>query len=96
MSTTGVVDGATAPTHSSAQNAASHLIRRGRITCGADHMREPAGSGRASRDAACSGRASRPPRTTRTATQQRVHLTRFRGVHNRPGAQASMALEMIV
>eukprot|EP00964_Phaeocystis_antarctica_P045888 scaffold26459_cov55-Phaeocystis_antarctica.AAC.3 len=28
-----------APTHSSAQKAASHLIRRGRTTCGADHMR---------------------------------------------------------
>ena len=37
MSTIGVVDGATAPTHSKAQNAASHLIRRGRTTCGADH-----------------------------------------------------------
>ena len=37
--------------------------------------REPAGSGRASRDAACSGRPSRPPRTTRTAGQHRgVHL----------------------
>ena len=28
-----------APTHSSTQKAASHLIRRGRITCGADHVR---------------------------------------------------------
>ena len=28
-----------APTHSSTQKVASHLIRRGRITCGADHMR---------------------------------------------------------
>ena len=28
-----------APTHSSAQKAASHLIKRGRITCGADQMR---------------------------------------------------------
>ena len=43
--------------------------------------REPAGSGRASRDAAYAGRASRPPRTTRTATQQRVHLTRSRGAY---------------
>eukprot|EP00964_Phaeocystis_antarctica_P087372 scaffold55425_cov72-Phaeocystis_antarctica.AAC.2 len=80
-----------APTHSSTQKAASHLIRRGRITCGADTCGErcredegrqarvgrasvrkkPAGSGRASRDAACSGRASRPPRTTRTAGQHR-------------------------
>ena len=44
---------------------------------------EPAGSGRASRDAACSGRASRPPRTTRTATQQSVHLTRSPAVRMR-------------
>ena len=39
MSMTGVVDGATAPTYSSTQKVASHLIKRGRITCGADHMR---------------------------------------------------------
>ena len=38
--------------------------------------REPAGSGRASRDAACSGRASRPPRTTRTAGQHRGWTSR--------------------
>eukprot|EP00964_Phaeocystis_antarctica_P012353 scaffold6819_cov51-Phaeocystis_antarctica.AAC.1 len=46
MSTVGVVDGATAPTHSSAQNAASHLIRGGRTTCGADHMHAVRGAER--------------------------------------------------
>ena len=35
MSTTGVVDGATAPTYSSMQKATSHLSRRGRTTCAA-------------------------------------------------------------